>query len=182
MLAERLSKKSTFYNILRLQCSDYDGDRHLGDVPYRLAYYLNHGFELDPRTQKLLKHLDIGYFVSTLDEEQLDNYLTYFLSDFYEGKENYNLKRVLKALKKHYKKPTSNTLDILKQVAESNSSFAAIRILNRAFYDSTMGDSLQNISGELTYAMLLDVNQWVSAVQVRQALKTLRKGRHSVQL
>lgn len=182
MLAQHLAKHTNFYSTLKLQCSDYDGDKYLGDVPFRLSYYADHGFRLTSPTLSFMNHIDLQYFINSFDEETFKNFLESHMNDFCVssiGKKIINDKKLLNNLL-NKAKLYAGSLDALKddeklQIAESDSSKVAQFILDRVFYDSNITEKTQNKSGEWIYAMFLNVKKWEKALEERKSLLQIRK-------
>ena len=179
LLAKQLAKQSDFYQTLTLQCSDYDEHgRSLGDVPYRLSYYLNHGFSLDDRTKNFMRHLDKSYFFSMMTTEKF----TKFLEDYSGG--GYSEVDVNLVPFQPY---AAEILDMLRQqspflnlycdenvlsIAESDSSKAAQRILDRLYYDMTLTDNeYQDTAGNSIYILRLPLAKWSERLESRQESK-----------
>lgn len=182
MLAQHLAKYNDFYSILKLQCSDYEGERYLGDVPFRLSYYLDHGLSLSPETLSFMNHMDLKYFIDSFSVKTFKAFLKFNMVDFCETSRG---KKIIKS-----EKLLSNLLDEIKiyarplkalkedeklQIAESNSSKVAEFILNRVFYDSNITDEVQNHSGEWIYSLFLNVKKWQKALEKRKTLIELRR-------
>ena len=181
MLAQRLAQHSSFYDRLTLQCADYDGDTHLGNMPYRLSYYLNHGFHIDAETVSYMRHLDLGHFIQSMGVEEFTSFLNSYsdgqwgtiafpLATFTDRSEE--ILRTLKAT--NTPAPFALDKDSLER-AESSSSDAGQRIIDRLFYDSTLDDEgYQTRCGEMIYLMHLDIGDWSQALEARRILKAER--------
>ncbi len=176
MLAQSLARQSDFYDCLSLQCSDYDGTTHLGNMPNRLTYYLNHGFQIDQTTLDFMRHLDVSYFVQSFD---IDNFIT-FLKDY--TSQNHPLdsyipyaETILARLKEAYTKATPLSADARLQIAESSSSDAALCILDRLYFDPRLDDETQGKTGKLINKMSLNVKEWPKAIAQRKHLLSNRR-------
>jgi hypothetical protein len=82
---------------------------------------------------------------------------------------------ILAHLKHQYRKATALSADALLQTAESSSSKASQRVLDRLYFDPTLTDETQEKTGELMYKMHLDVKAWGPAVAQRKKLLSNRK-------
>lgn len=174
LLSQYLASKSHFYDRLTLQCADEDNGRQLGNVPHRLAYYLNRGFEIDAITLEYMRHLDTRYFIERLTQKQFNafvsNYLPETLNDFSsKQRESILLSLRMKASSMSYLEP-----DAIMQMAESSSSEAAKAILNCLYYDGCIGDAEQRNTGFYIYLMHLDVRRWAELLERRKATAASR--------
>lgn len=181
ILAQFLSQKSRFYDHLTLQCADYDGDIYLGNVPYRLSYYLNHGFLIDPETVSYMRHLDFSYFIHSMDLDNFNSFLSSY-SDGNYGTENFPLNSfkdqaelILTTLKERYPLQAEGLDERCLQIAENSSSHAGKRILDRLFYDGSLSDEFYEgqIESKI-YVMNLEVKNWVFNLLARQTLQKKR--------
>lgn len=190
MLSQVLATTSSFYSKLTLQCSDYDADgTPLGNVPHRLAYYLNRGFQIDPRTLHYMRLLDMGTFVHQLKPDFLKSIMLDYSGGSYseashdfrgilkqasEFSEELFLDAVLSHLKMRYV-PSVSVEESVRQIAESSSSTAGQVIIDRMFYDSSISTRAYNKScGEYIYILSLDVLNWEQSKQLRKEERSRR--------
>ncbi len=187
MLTQFLSQQSSFYDHLSLQCADYDGDTYLGNVPYRLSYYLNHGFLIDPETVSYMRHLDLSYFIQSMEPDHFDSFLgsysdgNYGTSDFPLNKFKGNGAIILSILKERHRLRLDGLDERCLQIAENSSSDAAQLILDRLFYDPSLSDEFYEgqIEGKI-YMMDLEVKNWVYNLFARQNYKAKRESSFKV--
>jgi GNAT superfamily N-acetyltransferase len=182
LFAQQLANKSTFYNRLTLQCADYDGKKHLGDDPHRLRYYLNHGFHIDPITLNYLPFLDMRYFLFSLDVDRFTSYLkdndpneTEDGSSSIVNNYIHYAEPILYLLKEQYQHAAPIKDDSLIQIAESDSSKAATRVLERVLHGGRLTPAQLALSCEQVYLMHLDVMNWSEAINTRRQLLAIRK-------
>jgi len=187
LLTQFLSQQSSFYDRLSLQCADYDGDTYLGNVPYRLSYYLNHGFLIDPETVFYMRHLDPSYFIRSIDADNFDSFLSSYSDGSYETV-SFPLNSfrstgpaILSILKLRYPLQTNGLDERCLQMAEDSSSDAAKRILDRLFYDPGLSDEFYEgqIEGKI-YMMDLEVKNWEYNLFARQNYKAKRESSFKV--
>jgi hypothetical protein len=170
-----LAAKDQEYTYLQLQCADETASgEQLGKVPYRLSYYLNAGFQLDTKTFGYMQHLDRNYFIQRLSLKQFKDFIGYYLPPETAAVARKYSSTILRELKKIAKGSGLITEDQVLQIAESSSSDAAQRILDRLFYDSRIRDTEQMCSGGYMYLMHMNVFEWEKAKAERQALLSSR--------
>jgi len=181
MLTQFLSQQSSFYDHLTLQCADYDEDTHLGNVPYRLSYYLNHGFLIDPETLFYMRHLDLSYFIHRINIDNFDSFLESYANGSYDTT-SFPLnsfrdrgESLLSLLKLRHPLEGDGLDERCLQMAENSSSDAGKRILDRLFYDPTLSDDFYEgqIESKI-YLMSIEARNWEHNLLVRQNLKEKR--------
>ncbi len=173
--SQALAAQDQEYTYLQLQCADETASgEQLGKVPYRLSYYLNAGFQLDAKTFGYMQHLDRNYFISRLSLKRLKDYIGHYLPD--ETRENalHYARPILHQMKKMAQASGFISTDHILQLAESSSSDAAQRVLDRLFYDSKIRDEEQIQSGVFMYLMSMNVVEWEQAKAQRQDLLASR--------
>tara|TARA_R110002095_G_scaffold3118_1_gene10698 strand:- start:348 stop:1496 length:1149 start_codon:yes stop_codon:yes gene_type:complete len=181
LLTQHLSQQSAFYDQLTLQCADYDGEKDLGNVPYRLSYYLNHGFQIATETISYMRHLDLSYFIHSITTDNFDSFLNSYADGNYGTTDlplnTFRDKTVplLRKLKKQHPLSEADLDERCLQIAESSSSDASNRILDRLFYDDRLMDDFyeSEIEGKI-YVMHLNVAHWGDHLAARQQLKLAR--------
>lgn len=151
--------------------------KHLGNVPYRLAYYLNYGFTLDPRSEALLPFMFFERMAGQLDQTHFKSVLMDYNNEAWKPVdirgdlamgpfERCVILDHLQGIATNWALPSA---DRLFQVAESSSSDASQRIMDNLRYSTRHDTAAFKTAGNLLYLMHLDVTRWDEARAERRA-------------